>query len=212
MSKRTTSRYIRSKVPEITPWFWTTKIVMMIVMAATLRWQLKQERYRTWPYWSLVAAVSVFGTSAADGFHVGLGWPNWLSSGFYAVVLACIFVYWYRSEGTLSIYSIINPRRERLYWLTVLATFAPRDPRDPVFAHSKRRVLLANDRVEAVSRGDVGLALAKDQKQRPGRPLGSPLLSRDPSGAVRPTIGRFALVHCHASRRPFVTMWRRWRA
>jgi hypothetical protein len=29
-----------------------------------------------------------------------------------------------------------------------------------------------------VGGGDVGLALAKDQKQRPGRPLGSPLLSR----------------------------------
>jgi hypothetical protein len=42
--------------------------------------------------------------------------------------------------------------------------------------------LIANDRVEVVGRGDVGLALAKDQKQRPGRPLGWPLLSRASSG------------------------------
>jgi uncharacterized membrane-anchored protein len=148
LQRRTTSRYSAPKVPEITPWFWTTKIVMtaageatsdamnqqlgpaiavpimLIFMAATLRWQLKQDRYRTAPYWSVVAAVSVFGTSAADGFHVGLGWPYWLSSTFYAAILACIFVYWYRNEGTLSIHSIINPRREQLYWLTVLATFA----------------------------------------------------------------------------------------
>src|ERR1700733_4202980 len=126
MSKRTSSRYVDGKVLEITPWFWATKIIMtatgeaisdamnqqlgpaiavpimVIVMAGTLRWQLGQERYRTWPYWSVVAAVSVFGTSAADAFHVGLGWPYWLSSAFYALVLACIFVYWYRSEGTLS--------------------------------------------------------------------------------------------------------------
>lgn len=66
----------------------------------------------------------MFGTSAADSFHVGLGWPHWLSSGSYSVVLACIFVYWYRCEGTLSIHSIVNPRRERLCWLTVLAPFA----------------------------------------------------------------------------------------
>jgi uncharacterized membrane-anchored protein len=148
MSKRITSRYADSKVPEITPWFWAAKIVMtatgeaisdamnqqlgpaiavpimMLVMAVTLRWQLKQDRYRTWPYWSVVAAVSVFGTSAADGFHVGLGWPYWLSSAFYAVILAGTFLYWYRSEGTLSIHSIINTRRERLYWLIVLLTFA----------------------------------------------------------------------------------------
>jgi uncharacterized membrane-anchored protein len=137
-----------TKVPEITPWFWATKIVMTamgeaisdamnqqlgpaiavpimaIAMALTLRWQFRQDRYRTLPYWSVVAAISVFGTSAADGFHVGLGWPYWLSSAFYAVILACVFGYWYRSEGTLSIHSIINRRREQLYWLTVLATFA----------------------------------------------------------------------------------------
>ena len=148
MINRTASRYDAPKVPEITPWFWATKIIMtatgeaisdamnqqlgpaiavpimLIFMVATLRWQLKQDRYRTAPYWSVVAAVSVFGTSAADGFHVGLGWPYWLSSTFYAVILASIFVYWYRNEGTLSIHSIINPQRERLYWLTVLATFA----------------------------------------------------------------------------------------
>ena len=148
MSNRRTSLYTAPKVPEITPWFWATKIlmtatgeaisdamnqqlgpaiavpIMLIFMVTALRWQLRQDRYRTAPYWSVVAAVSVFGTSAADGFHVGLGWPYWLSSSFYAVILAGIFVYWYRSEGTLSIHSIINPRREQLYWLTVLATFA----------------------------------------------------------------------------------------
>jgi uncharacterized membrane-anchored protein len=143
-----TTQQDHSKVPEITPWFWVSKIVMTamgeaisdamnqqlgpaiavpimaIGMWLALRWQFRQDRYRTLPYWSVVAAISVFGTSAADGFHVGLGWPYWLSTIFYAVVLACVFVYWYRSEGTLSIHSIINRGRERLYWLTVLATFA----------------------------------------------------------------------------------------
>jgi len=98
--------------------------IMLIVMVLALRWQFLQDHYRTLPYWSVVAAVSVFGTSAADGFHVGLGWPYWLSTGFYAVILAGVFLYWYRSEGTLSIHSITSRRRERLYWLTVLATFA----------------------------------------------------------------------------------------
>ena len=42
----------------------------------------------------------------------------------WAVVLAAIFVTWYWSEGTLSIHSITNQRREAFYWATVLATFA----------------------------------------------------------------------------------------
>ena len=54
--------------------------------------------------------------------------------------------------------------------------------------------LIANDRVEAVGRGDVGLALAKDQQQRPGRPLGRPLLSRASSGHELEALGRALIV------------------
>ena len=35
MSKRATSRYVDSKVHEITPWFWTAKIVMTATGEAT---------------------------------------------------------------------------------------------------------------------------------------------------------------------------------
>jgi uncharacterized membrane-anchored protein len=143
-----TRQYEHTKVPEITPWFWATKIlmtatgeaisdamnqqlgpaisvpIMIILMIVTLRWQLRQDRYRTVPYWSVVGAVSIFGTSAADSFHVGLGWSYAVTSPMFAIILAITFVYWYRSEGTLSIHSIINRRRERLYWFIVLATFA----------------------------------------------------------------------------------------
>jgi uncharacterized membrane-anchored protein len=137
-----------TKVPEITAWFWAAKIVltatgeaisdamnqqlgpaisvpiMITLMVVTLRWQLRQDRYRTLPYWSVVGAVAVFGTSAADSFHVGLGWSYAVTSPMFAIILAITFTYWHRSEGTLSIHSIINRRRERLYWFTVLATFA----------------------------------------------------------------------------------------
>lgn len=61
---------------------------------------------------------------AADALHIGLGIPYAVSSAFYGVVLAVIFVVWYRVEGTLSIHSIHTPRRELFYWATVLATFA----------------------------------------------------------------------------------------
>lgn len=56
------------------------------------------------------------------------------------------------------------------------------EPRSSPTAAGGACRLIAKERVEAVGRGDVGLALAKDQKQRPGRPLGWPLLSRE--GAI----------------------------
>jgi len=86
--------------------------------------QFSVRRYNSWAYWLAVVMVAVFGTMAADVLHVGLGIPYAASTAFYSVVLAVIFVLWYRSEGTLSIHSIYTRRRELFYWATVLATFA----------------------------------------------------------------------------------------
>lgn len=148
MKRPSRQQYVHTKVPEITPWFWATKIVMtatgeaisdamnqqlgagiavpimIILMGVALRWQLRQDRYRTLPYWSVVGAVAIFGTSAADAFHVGLGWSYAVTTPMFAIILAIIFTLWYRGEGTLDIHSIFNRRRERFYWWTVLGTFA----------------------------------------------------------------------------------------
>lgn len=68
--------------------------------------------------------VAIFGTMVTDVLHVVLGVPYFVSTIFFAVVLALVFVSWYASEKTLSIHSINNPRRELFYWTTVITTFA----------------------------------------------------------------------------------------
>jgi uncharacterized membrane-anchored protein len=137
-----------TKVPEILAVFWLTKVattamgestsdwmngflgpaiaipLMLIALAWAMRRQFRAERYEAWTYWAVVVMVAIFGTSAADALHVGLGVPYLDSTVFYAVVLAAILTAWHRSEGTLSIHSIRTPRREAFYWATVLATFA----------------------------------------------------------------------------------------
>jgi uncharacterized membrane-anchored protein len=136
-----------AKVPEITVLFWVIKILTTgmgeaasdylgntnLVLAgvvgvgglvAALRWQLRTTEYRPEAYWAAVAMVAVFGTMAADLLHVIGGISYTVTTPFYAVVLAVILVWWWRSEGTLSIHSILTPRRERFYWATVLASFA----------------------------------------------------------------------------------------
>jgi uncharacterized membrane-anchored protein len=141
-------RFETSKVPEITFSFWFVKalstamgeaasdffvhrfnpeaavLVVGVVFAAALVWQWREPRYRTLTYWSAVVMVSVFGTMCADVVHVGFGVPYLVSSVGFALALGVIFVWWYRSEGTLSIHSIVNSRRELFYWATVTATFA----------------------------------------------------------------------------------------
>ncbi len=136
------------KVPEITVYFWVIKAlstamgestsdymvhamnpVIAVLIGFTgfliaLAWQFSTRRYAPWPYWLAVVAVGVFGTMAADVLHVGFGVPYIASSGFYAVVLASVFVAWQRTEGTLSIHTVDSPRREAFYWAVVVATFA----------------------------------------------------------------------------------------
>jgi uncharacterized membrane-anchored protein len=137
-----------TKVPEITAFFWVTKILttamgeatsdfmnsalgpaiavplMLIGLVVALKLQFNKPGYNAWNYWLVVVMVAVFGTSAADALHVGFGIPYTVSSSFYLVVLAAVFTAWYRSEKTLSIHSIYTRRREQYYWATVLATFA----------------------------------------------------------------------------------------
>ena len=136
------------KVPDVNPWFWTVKILTtamgeavsdflvkeynpylavlagFIVFAVAITWQFRVPDYRTWPYWTAVAMVAVFGTMVADAMHVGLGVPYKVSVTLFAVALAVVLFTWYRVEGTLSIHSIVTPRREIFYWLTVCCTFA----------------------------------------------------------------------------------------
>jgi uncharacterized membrane-anchored protein len=143
-----TSRRFLTKVPVIIAFFWITKVattamgeatsdslngllgpaiavpLMLIGLVWALRRQFRRDHYDAWTYWTVVVMVAIFGTSAADALHVGLGVPYSASTAFYAVVLALVFLVWHRSEGTLSIHSIHTKRREAYYWATVLATFA----------------------------------------------------------------------------------------
>lgn len=136
------------KVPAITIIFWVIKLLTTAMgestsdylvfqinpyvavvfggvgLVAALALQLMVRRYVPWIYWLAVTMVAIFGTMAADVFHVVLGIPYAVSTAFFAVTLAVVFALWYRTEHTLSIHHIDTPRRELFYWATVMATFA----------------------------------------------------------------------------------------
>jgi uncharacterized membrane-anchored protein len=86
--------------------------------------QFATRRYRAFAYWFLAYAIAIFGTGVSDFLHLDVHIPYAGTTLLWAVVLAAVFVTWYRSEGTLSIHSITTQRREAFYWATVFATFA----------------------------------------------------------------------------------------
>jgi uncharacterized membrane-anchored protein len=145
-----TARGILNKVPEVTVFFWVIKIlsttvgetaadflagnvglglggttiVMTVTFLVVLAIQFRAPRYVPWVYWLTVVLVSVVGTLITDNLTDVLGVPLWASTVAFTLALAATFWAWYASEGTLSIHSIVTPRREAFYWLAVLFTFA----------------------------------------------------------------------------------------
>jgi uncharacterized membrane-anchored protein len=138
---------VAAKVPEITLMFWVVKLLTTAggeatsdylslgshvvgaavefgVLAIALAWQFRIRRYTAAAYWFLAYAIAIFGTGVSDTLHLVVGLPYAATTLLWAVVLAGVFIVWYRSERTLSIHSILTRRREMFYWSTVFATFA----------------------------------------------------------------------------------------
>lgn len=137
-----------NKVPEITAFFWITKVlttgmgevfsdylvksinpIIAVVLGGlglvvSLVLQFLVRKYVAWIYWLVVVMVSIFGTMAADVMHIVLGVPYLASTLFFVAVLGVIFGIWHAFEKTLSIHSVHTIRREIFYWCTVLGTFA----------------------------------------------------------------------------------------
>ena len=135
------------KVPEVIALFWLVKLLttaggeagsdylahygnvvgggtVLLVFIVGVVLQSRAPAYRALAYWSFAYAIAIFGTAVSDFLHLDLHLPYSNTSVLWAVVLAAIFVAWYRLEGTLSIHSITTTRREVFYWSTVFATFA----------------------------------------------------------------------------------------
>lgn len=136
------------RVPQPTALFWITKLMttglgeassdflvktydpVLVVLAAAIVFalcfvvQFSAGRYRPWRYWLFVTVVAVFGTMVADAIHMVLGVPYWMSTLGFATAVGLALYVWWRVEGTVSVHSVTTGRRELLYWVVVLATFA----------------------------------------------------------------------------------------
>jgi uncharacterized membrane-anchored protein len=138
---------VAAKVPEVILLFWVVKIlttaggeatsdylktygnfvgggIEVAVIAVGLLLQFTTRRYRAFAYWSFAFAIAITGTGVSDFLHLDVHIPYAGTTLLWALVLAAIFWFWQRREGTLSIHSITTQRREAFYWATVFATFA----------------------------------------------------------------------------------------
>lgn len=139
-----------NKVPLVTAFFWIIKImattvgetgadylnfnlklgleltsaVMAVLLLVFLFLQFRAKKYIPWLYWINVLLISVAGTLITDNLVDNVGVTLPVTTTIFSVFLGLTFFFWFWSEGTLSIHTINNTKRELFYWLAILFTFA----------------------------------------------------------------------------------------
>lgn len=102
----------------ITSWIMTGVFLVFLVL------QVRAKAYVPSLYWITVVLISVVGTLISDNLVDGFGISLKTTTIVFSIILAIVFAAWYKSEGTLSIHSIVTRRRELYYWAAILFTFA----------------------------------------------------------------------------------------
>lgn len=135
-----------SKVPEVTLTFWVLKIaattlgetggdavsmtlnlgyllstaifaVAFLVLAAA---QIRAKAFHAPLYWAVIVATTTVGTTMADfaDRSLGIGYTGGASILLVLVLLSLLV--WWLTEGSVSVNTIVTPRAEAFYWVTIL--------------------------------------------------------------------------------------------
>lgn len=135
-----------SKVPEVTLVFWFIKIlattlgetggdavsmsmhlgyalssfIFVGIFAVVVVAQIYGKAFHPLLYWIVVVATTTTGTTMADlaDRSLGIGYPGGASLLF--VLLMTSLAVWYWSEGSISVNTVISPRVESFYWVSIL--------------------------------------------------------------------------------------------
>lgn len=142
----TTTEHTLSKVPEVTLLFWIIKIfattlgetggdavsmsmnlgylIGTIIFAAiflvAVIAQIKAKGFHPFMYWTTIIATTTVGTTLADyaDRSLGIGYAGG-STLLFALLIASLLT-WYRVLGSVSVVTVISPKAEMFYWLTIM--------------------------------------------------------------------------------------------
>jgi uncharacterized membrane-anchored protein len=142
----TITEHALSKVPEVTIVFWIIKIlsttlgetggdavsmsmdlgylVGTIIFAAiflvAVITQIKAKGFHPFMYWTTIIATTTVGTTLADfaDRSLGIGYAGG-STLLFALLMASLLT-WYRVLGSVSVETVISPKAEMFYWVTIM--------------------------------------------------------------------------------------------
>jgi uncharacterized membrane-anchored protein len=94
--------------------------IFAVVFAAAVTAQVRAKQFHPALYWTTIIATTTVGTTLADfaDRSLGIGY-----AGGSVVLLALLFsslYLWHRTLGSVAIESVVSPRAEAFYWLTIM--------------------------------------------------------------------------------------------
>lgn len=135
-----------SKVPEITLAFWIIKIaattlgetggdavsmsmnlgylvgtgIFAAIFLVAVLAQIKANGFHPFLYWATIIATTTVGTTMADfaDRSLGIGYVGG-STLLFVMLMASLFI-WHRTLGSVSVATVISPKAEMFYWVTIM--------------------------------------------------------------------------------------------
>jgi len=137
-----------NKVPPVTLAFWVIKIaattlgetagdalsmtldlgylvstlIFFALFAVAVTAQIRARRFQPFLYWAVIVATTTVGTTMADFADRSLGIGYVGGSLLLLALVLGVLVTWWRTEGSISVQNIREPRVEAFYWATILAS------------------------------------------------------------------------------------------
>ena len=135
-----------SKVPEVTLLFWIIKIaattfgetagdvvsmslnlgylvgtlIFAAIFAGAMVAQIAVREFRPFLYWATIIASTTVGTTLADFVDRSLGIGYAGGTTLLITLLMMSLFAWYRTLGSISIDTVISPKSETFYWVTIM--------------------------------------------------------------------------------------------
>ena len=141
-----TTGHTLSKVPELTLIFWIIKIaattlgetggdavsmsmnlgylvgtgIFAVVFLVAVAAQIKAKGFHPFLYWTTIIATTTVGTTLADFADRSLGIGYAGGSSLLLVLLMSSLFIWHRTLGSVSVATVISPKAEMFYWVTIM--------------------------------------------------------------------------------------------
>ena len=135
-----------SKVPEVALGFWIIKIlattlgetggdavtmsmnlgyavgtlIFLAIFLGAVSVQIRSKNFNAYLYWLTIVATTTVGTTIADFVDRSLGIGYFGGSTLLLACLMASLAVWRWSEGTVSVNTIVTPKAELFYWVTIL--------------------------------------------------------------------------------------------